>query len=528
MIEAHHVPLTQDVTRIDALLRAGDIERLSTVGIEAPTIDSFEQAADDAVRGASIDRELLVRALEKGNAALGNRAGTKLAGKLSDPDALVVVTGQQPGPFGGAAMVHAKIMGAVALARDLEKRLERPVVPVFWNHAEDHDLEEVNRLHRPDGLEVTFERLPIEDRGVALERVTLDDDACARAMAFLGTIGIGSRPGIEPRQGEPFATWSARSLVDLLEPHAFVVFEPSWVRHESGSFFSSLVDHSADLMKALQRQSALLEEHGIAGQLQTDGLFFHLDADGRRERIHETEEGFLLPDGQTLDARDLAQLASSEPTRISMNAASRPLWQRWLFPAVAQVTGPAESAYLAQLAPLFGVLGLGRPVLLPRPRLFLLDPSSSRTAERLGLAVEDLVGHPEGWPPSRRPSDMVAIDAFFAEEERGRFAIVERTRDALTAEAGESLLEWFEDRRRRDLQALRERVERHLARREDIGASRRRSLRSWMWPRDVPQERLFGPLSLLARGGLEAWPDVVAIEDALDFRTRVVSWRPDS
>ena len=60
--------------------------------------------------------------------------------RLRRPDALAVTTGQQPGLFTGPLYTIHKALSARALARWLEARWARPVVPVFWLAGDDHDF----------------------------------------------------------------------------------------------------------------------------------------------------------------------------------------------------------------------------------------------------------------------------------------------------------------------------------------------------------------------------------------------------
>src|SRR5690349_6109107 len=66
------------------------------------------------------------------------------AARLALPGALAVTTGQQPGLFGGPLYTLYKALSARALARTLERRWGRPVVPVFWMAGDDHDFAEAS------------------------------------------------------------------------------------------------------------------------------------------------------------------------------------------------------------------------------------------------------------------------------------------------------------------------------------------------------------------------------------------------
>ena len=76
------------------------------------------------------------------NTALRHGAPQKVIeniANLRDPNARVVVTGQQPGLLLGPAFSISKAMTAVRLAAELSQP-EKPVVPVFWVASQDHDL----------------------------------------------------------------------------------------------------------------------------------------------------------------------------------------------------------------------------------------------------------------------------------------------------------------------------------------------------------------------------------------------------
>ena len=65
-------------------------------------------------------------------AFLDSSAKDAALARLRQPGALAVTTGQQPGLFTGPLYTVHKALSAAALARVLERRWDRPVVPVFW------------------------------------------------------------------------------------------------------------------------------------------------------------------------------------------------------------------------------------------------------------------------------------------------------------------------------------------------------------------------------------------------------------
>lgn len=57
-----------------------------------------------------------------------------------------MLTGQQAGLCGGPLYNVYKAITAVKLADNLEKKLGRPVVPVFWVASEDHNFSEADHF----------------------------------------------------------------------------------------------------------------------------------------------------------------------------------------------------------------------------------------------------------------------------------------------------------------------------------------------------------------------------------------------
>ena len=64
---------------------------------------------------------------------------------LLDPETHIVITGQQPGLLGGPLFCLHKAATAIRLCRDIQEQGGPRCVPLFWNHSDDHDLEEGNR-----------------------------------------------------------------------------------------------------------------------------------------------------------------------------------------------------------------------------------------------------------------------------------------------------------------------------------------------------------------------------------------------
>src|SRR5699024_5154563 len=84
--------------------------------------------------------------------------------------------GQQAGLLTGPLYTINKIISILQYAKEQEKRLDIPVLPVFWIAGEDHDFEEVNHVFFPHGKGLNkfplkqshYKKLPVTD--IALDQ----------------------------------------------------------------------------------------------------------------------------------------------------------------------------------------------------------------------------------------------------------------------------------------------------------------------------------------------------------------------
>ncbi|MDZ7693224.1 MAG: bacillithiol biosynthesis BshC [Balneolaceae bacterium] len=103
----------------------------------------------------SDDREATIELLKKFNNRFDlHQAALDNIERLGDKRSLALVTGQQLGIFGGPLYTVFKTVTTIHLSAVLEKSLDRPVVPIFWLADEDHDYDEVKKVHLLDGDEL--------------------------------------------------------------------------------------------------------------------------------------------------------------------------------------------------------------------------------------------------------------------------------------------------------------------------------------------------------------------------------------
>jgi len=476
------------------------------------------------VRG--VDARLVERMVAE-NEALGvSRATLELVRGLASGDTRAVLTGQQPGVAGGVLLSLYKAATAVALAREIETRWQKPCVAVFWLGADDDDFEEIRELALVDdafsvvsasldGAAHAPGRRVGDIAGAAVARVW---DAVA---AFLpkgdGARDLLARVGAAVRGGDDLGRIAARVLVDLTEGSLAVIDgrEPC-LRVASRETILSFFDREDALRSLVREGGDALVADGYHAQLDTgtdSGLF--LLREGTRRRI-------------PADARDTARAEfARDITTASPGVVARNIVQDAVFAPAAVVLGPAEIAYRAQLARVYDVLGVDRPVVFPRLAATFVPPAVDTAVDEYGvdaalLATDPLAfeaGVMRALESARTASAARAFEESFRTE-AARFVAVASER--LDARAREKL-----ERRVAELGSRVTTTVRGAVEQDSLAAASK-----WPWLSRAaelftrggePQERFLSALVPYTFHGRDAWGlvgDVGAehVRDALDGR----------
>lgn len=349
-------------------------------------------AAAAEIGGAQFPRSEVADLLAAYQEEIGApRAARDQAHRLRMPGCLAVVAGQQPGVAGGPLLVLYKALTAVALAREAEDLLGVPVVPLFWNASEDHDLAEMSlgAAPGPGGRLQAFRADLSAWEGGPAEAIGPHPVWQEPARAWLDGLAAGV---YAPRPSEGWSAWTSRILAEELGPEGLVILEPRLLRPLAGPLFRRALAQAGRVAALLEESGRERPEGARAFPPQEGPLLFLLDQ-GRRRRILAEGDGFRPKGGGHVQAEVLLAAAAAEPERFSAHGALRPVVQNVLLPVVAQVLGPGELAYHVELlrfhASEFGA-GRRMPLLWPRLSATVLDRRGRTAMERLGLSGAEL------------------------------------------------------------------------------------------------------------------------------------------
>lgn len=329
------------------------------------------------------------------------------AAKLADPRTVAIVTGQQAGLFGGPLYTLMKGLTAARLAADIETQFGVPCVTVFWNHAEDHDWDEVASAWVLDG-DLEPHRLTIGgvdgDRHVPVGRVALPDDI-SRVIGELTshlprteftdeTVGL-LRQCYQPGAG--MADAFGRLLDHLLGPLGVVVFDGSdpAAKPLAGAIFQRELAAPGRTRELATDAGRSLAADGYHAQVlvQPDATALFSLGDERVPIKHR--DGTFLVGDAPVDTAALEADAVDHPERFSPNVLLRAVVQDTLLPTIAYVAGPSELAYLGQLKDVYAFHATPMPLIVQRATGTILDAASLRFLARTSLELRTLQAQDE-------------------------------------------------------------------------------------------------------------------------------------
>jgi bacillithiol synthase len=378
---------------------------------DLPSARSFYGTTDASNLLASLDRQAidrpaLVRILKRQNEAWGaGRATQDAIDRLRDPAAVCVFAGQQAGLFGGPLMTLVKALGAVKRAEQYGQQFGRPVVPVFWIAADDHDFDEINHtwlLNREsEPVRVSYDAPPAVAHSVG--RIGLDQREALQAARELFKSTLGETeytPALSElidrcyTPNDTVVSAFGKLVTALTADTGLVLFDPSdpQVKKLALPLLEQMIERQADMRNALALANAGLTAAGYHLQVEKNPNATHLfiDREGRTP-IHYDGTRFVAGE-TTFDKAALLGALHEHPEQFSPDVFTRPILQSYLFPVYAQLGGPAEIAYFAQMSGLHQLFGQATPLRLARPTVTLVEKRFEKLLDEYGVRFEAFTG----------------------------------------------------------------------------------------------------------------------------------------
>jgi bacillithiol biosynthesis cysteine-adding enzyme BshC len=440
--------------------------------------------------------------------------------RLQRPDALAVTTGQQPGLFTGPLYTIHKALSAVALARLLEARWRRPVVPVFWLAGDDHDFAEASSASwiAADGSLATagLPPRPPEAPLTPMYRQPLGEGvvlALEQLAAGLPTSEFRETTlAWLERHYHPDATVAgsnAGAMAELLGPLGVLCFDsthPTAKRAAAPHLVQALREARAldeDLDRWAEAQGVTARTSGIT--VGDGAALVMLEASLGRDRLVADGGAFVTRRSrERFDLAAIERIAGEEPTRLSPNVLLRPAVESALLPTVASLGGPGELRYLTLTPPVYRRLQIPRQLPLPRWSGVIVEPRVDRVLEKFELQLSDLFAPPGALEArvvrAQLPPEVgEALERLRAALDEG-YGVLERA----ATDIDPTLARPTQTARQQALagaQEVEKKLVQHLKRRQETELGQLARVRTAVAPGGKPQERVLTVAPFLARYG---------------------------
>jgi bacillithiol synthase len=327
--------------------------------------------------------------------------------KLLDPESVVVVGGQQAGLLTGPLYTIYKIITIIGLAKEQERQLGVPVVPIFWIAGEDHDIAEVNHVYVVEDGKMKKSVYPYllqEKRMVAdmpLDRQVAYDWVSSVVKTYGETETTNKLLDFLFRcleESQTFVDFFASLVLRMFASEGLVVLNAAdaELRVLESGFFTALIERHREITAAVLQKQDELRRLGYKQLLDihphSTNLFYYdgrerwlLEYDSQKEMFRSKKGDIMLAKGE------LMQLAKTKPACLSNNVVTRPLMQEFLLPTLAFVAGPGEIAYWAELKEAFSVFGLQMPPVIPRAQMTIVERSIQTDLADIGIDIMDVL-----------------------------------------------------------------------------------------------------------------------------------------
>ena len=370
-------------------LFGGDFRETDTFRHLAAQLDKF-----------TFDRARVASIIQDATSSISLSENTrKNIEKLKLPDSLCVFAGQQTGLLLGPTYTILKALTAYKLSVKLESELGRPVVPCFWMATDDHDFDEIKSatvLNREgESINVVY-----EPQNIRLGAPVADLNFDAEVAIFLDTINLElidtefKNEIIETLRryytpGYSITTSFIELFSKLLGKFGIVPVDPNFpgLKNLFLPVFEREIEFHDEVFETFESRSRLIEDKGYHRQVHKSAgvlnLFYN---DGLRRNILY-EQGKYRFDGspESFSKDVLLNRLASAPEKFSPNVALRPIAQCKAFPVIAQIVGPSEAAYFAQIKPLYDFYQVPWPVVFPRQFATLVEPHIAKIIKKLSI-----------------------------------------------------------------------------------------------------------------------------------------------
>jgi bacillithiol synthase len=461
--------------------------------------------------------------------------------KLRNKNTTAVVGGQQAGLLTGPLYSIHKIISIIQLARQQEKKLNHPVVPVFWIAGEDHDYQEVNHVFTSKDGKISKHIIP-EKRSEKqpVSALPLNKETTKSWIKeVVATYGDREHTKnllqlLEDKvlQSTSVTDFFAHIIAALFPNSGLILVDAQSeaLREMEGPFFQQLINKNSELQQAIKGKEKEMANKGFSLPLQSndyDANLFYLSA-GDRVLLERTEQGYFWGKHNEvmLSQEQLLSIAKTSPNLLSNNVATRPLMQDYIFPTLAFIGGPGEIAYWGLLPEAFALFGMKMPPVVPRHMITVVERHIDKRMASYHLAYDDVLQNgtkkeKDAW---LKKQAGIAVDTTF----QTALKQMEKIHEGLQKETAaiSSDLKVYGQRNlqyiKRELSKYEKEVNKTIEQQQASHIQRLHDIEVSLRPLQAPQERLWTIMYYLNRYGLDFCMRLLEVELPFNAKHKVI------
>ncbi|MEQ8525464.1 bacillithiol biosynthesis cysteine-adding enzyme BshC [Gracilimonas sp.] len=440
--------------------------------------------------------------------------------KLASDDSLAIVTGQQLGILGGPLFTIYKTMTAILLAKEYEKKLGRPVVPVFWLADEDHDFEEIawtGITGRKDFTKVQLDQQgsghPVSDEIISDQIEELKAKVKEELFETDFSDKLWNQLNEHYMQGKTHAQAFAGLINDWFAEEGLLIAGSNFkaIKKILADEFTQSISEADLIYQSVENKSKELEKEFHRQVMNGDSNLFYISDQEGRLKIHKDGSNWTAGPISWKEAELLEEI-QNKPENFSPNVFLRPIIQDKLLPTLGYVAGPGELAYYGQMKDLYKQFDLEMPPIFPRFCGTLIESGITRIVEKLpfrfceyGKRIEDLESE------FVEQADTTDIEEVFSEwkqklEDSAKkpLEVINEIDPTLDGTVGKTVAGFTNE-----LDKLKGRVYRSIKKQEEIQINRIEKIKVNLFPDGGLQERAVSPVYFMNKYGLDIWSQLL-------------------
>lgn len=302
--------------------------------------------------------------------------------RLKDEESVVVIGGQQAGLLTGPTYTINKLISILQYAKEQEKKLKAPVIPVFWIAGEDHDFAEINHIYSIKNNALTKRTIKQQEyMKTSVSHIKMDKQAVTEWLQIIFNDLVETKHTRVVHQlisdsldkSFNFVDFFAHIIYRLFPNEGIVLINSAddRLRKLEAPIFQKMIERQEEITEAVFHAGEKLKQAGYHLQVdisQNDAnLFYHLD-DERILLKRVGNEWIGKNEEIAFSTEQLLKIARNTPEKLSNNVITRPLMQESLFPTLAFIAGDGEISYWALLKDAFSKFdeNMNMPPILPR------------------------------------------------------------------------------------------------------------------------------------------------------------------